>query len=228
MRSSINGLRWIVTLCSALAAVGCAHSQHARPKAPLRAFECPASEAARAQTFGHALKLARDVDYLGVISHGGGHDQMTVAERGTKCSGATDLEACDAELTRQKQAWVQAHSTCDDCAGATLVVTTRNDEITLWTQPEQQLTLLGAIDSPADAWLLMMLRTGYPPYSCGDASGSAYRVVPEGIELLRQEWVSVCRPVERVEIVELFERDGDVIPVRRSVVEHEVDGCIVP
>jgi hypothetical protein len=90
------------------------------------------------------------------------------------------------------------------------------------------VALLGAIDSPADAWLLLMAREGSPPYACGDRSASAYRVLPERIELSRQEWTSTCRPVERVEIVESFDRSGVATALSRTVVEREVDGCFVP
>jgi hypothetical protein len=229
MRTLLNTVYLFVALLSGLLASACAHSPAtARSGEPFHAFACPKDEAKAARSFGEALELALDVDSLEVISHGGGHDQLTVAERGTKCSGATDLAACKAELTRQKLAWVQAQPACDDCNGAILVITTRKDEIALWAQPEQALTLLGAIDTPTDAWLLMMARTGYSTYACGDSTSSGYRALPQGFELLRREWVSTCRPIERVEIVERFDRDGRVEPVRRTVIEHEPDGCYVP
>ena len=228
MHTRLNTVH-LTVLLSALLGSACAHSStSARSDASFQAFACPTDEAKAARSFGDALVLALDVDALEVISHGGGHDRLTVAERGAMCSGATDRAACRAEVARQKLAWVEAQPACDDCNGAILVITTRQDEIALWAQPERVLTLLGAIDTPTDAWLLLMARTGLSTYSCGDASSSGYRTLSEGFELLRREWVSTCRPIERVEIVELFGRDGDVKPVRRTGVEHQTDGCYVP
>jgi hypothetical protein len=229
MPKLLNTVLRAAALLGAAATVGCAHSSTAaHASETFRAFACPADEAKAARAFGDALALALDVDSLEVISHGGGHDELTVAKRGKACSGATNPDACHAELSRLKQAWVGTHPACDDCDGAIAVMTTRKDEVQLWSEPEPLLTLLGAIDTPTDAWLLMMARTGYSTYACGDASASAYREVPTGFELLRREWVSSCRPIERVEIVELFERGGSIKPLRRTVIEHEPDGCYVP
>jgi hypothetical protein len=229
MRTLLNTVHRLALILSAVVAAACAHSSTVAPSdEPFHAFACPKDEAKAARSFGDALELALDVDSLEVISHGGGHDQLTVAAHGTKCSGATDLAACEAELARQKLAWAEAQPACDDCNGAILVITTRKDEIALWALPEQALTLLGAIDTPTDAWLLMMARTGYSTYACGDSTSSGYRALPQGFELLRREWVSTCRPIERVEIVERVDRDGRVEPVRRTVIEHEPDGCYVP
>lgn len=226
MRTPINMLSGVLGL---IAAVGCAHGQPAtRSNAAPQAFECAAGGVTEAQAFGQALKPALDVDYIEVISHGGGHEAVVVAERGAKCSAATNTAACEAELSRLKQAWVQAQPSCEDCRGATLVLTTRGDEVAKRTRPNEIMALLGAIDSPADAWLLLMARDGGPPYTCGDPSASAYRVLPDSTELSRQEWTSTCRPVERVEIVESFDRDGTAKTLRRTVVEHEVDECFVP
>ena len=152
MRASINTLRHLAALLCLFASASCAHTQPASHTTPaFRAFECPSGDESDAQAFGDALKLALDVDYLEVISHGGGHDQMVVVERGFQCVSAMDPVACNAELTRKKQAWVRAQPVCDDCNGATLVLTTRKDEVSEWTGPDELLRLLGAIDSPADA-----------------------------------------------------------------------------
>jgi hypothetical protein len=229
MHKLLNTVNHLALLVSALVGAACAHSPTAvHTDEPFHAFACPADETKAARAFGEALELALDVDSLEVISHGGGHNQLTVAERGTKCSLATDLAACEAELARQKLTWAEALPACADCNGAILVITTRKDEVALWAEPEQLLTLLGPIDTPTDAWLLLMARTGLSTYSCSDAASSGYRASPQGFELLRREWISTCRPIERVEIVELFGRDGSVQPVRRTVVEHEPDGCYVP
>lgn len=218
-------------LVATLLASGCAHApQTARSEAPFRAFECPADEAGEARSFGEALKLALDVDSLEVVAYGG-HQRFTVAERGTACSGATDRDACQAELARHKDAWAQAQAICDDddaCEPVNLVVTTRKGEVAQWAHPGRLLELLGAIDTPADAWLLLMSRSGYSSFECGDASSNGYREVPQGFELLRRKWVSSCRPIEQVEIVELFKRDGSVTPVRQRIIEHEPDGCYKP
>jgi hypothetical protein len=220
----------IVSLVMGLvAAIGCAHGQSAARSADaFRAFACPPDGVSDAQAFGRALTPAVDVQYVEVISEGGGHDAVIVAERGAKCSGATNAAACDAELSRLKQAWLRARPRCEDCRGATLVLTTRGDEVAQRTRPDEIVSLLGAIDSPAEAWLLLMVRDGGPPYTCGDPSVSGYRVSSDGIELSRQEWTSTCRPVERVEIVESFARNGAARTLRRTVVEREMEACFVP
>src|SRR5688572_27397681 len=90
-----------------LATIGCAHGQPAaQSAAAFQAFECPLGGMSDAQAFGRALTPALDVQYLEVISHGGGHDAVTVAERGARCSGATNAAACDDELSRLKQTWL--------------------------------------------------------------------------------------------------------------------------
>lgn len=228
MQPPIDHLIWFGFLCGAMAITGCAHGSQARPTAPLRAFECSGSEADRARAFGGALKLEREVDYLQVISHGGGHHDLTVAERGTRCSNATSAAACEAELSRVKEQWLRTHGSCADCRGATLVLTTERDNVAQWTAPKELLSLLGAIDSPADAWLLLMVRDGLPQYACGDASASGYRALSDRIELSRQEWTSTCRPIERVEIVEAFDRAGTAKVISKTVVEREDKGCFVP
>jgi hypothetical protein len=229
MRSPNNHWKLSVALLSAMAGVACAHAgPTARSPEPFRAFDCPANAGGEAHAFGHALTLAVDVDYLEVVSHGGGHTDVTVVERGAKCSGAADAAACTAELSRQRQAWLQSQPSCSDCRGTTLILTTHRDHVAQWSLPNELLTLLGPIDSPADAWLLLMARDGLPPYACGDASASAYRILRDRIELSRQEWTSSCRPIERVAIVQAVDRSGEIKNVSRSVVERDVDGCIKP
>jgi len=226
MRQSNDMLSLVLGL---VGTIGCAHGQPAaHSTAAFQAFECPPGGMSDAQAFGRALTPALDVQYLEVISHGGGHDAVTVAERGAKCLGATNAAACDAELSRLRQAWLQAQPSCEDCRGATLVLTTRGDDVAQRTRPEEIAALFGTIDTPAEAWLLLMARDGGPPYTCGDPSASAYRVSSDGIELSRQEWTSTCRPVERVEVVESVDRNGAARTLRRTVVEHEAEECFVP
>jgi hypothetical protein len=113
MPPSIQLWSLLRVLLAAVGAVGCAHGGRAiQPSELFRAFECPTGDTSEAHAFGNALKLALAVDHLEVISHGGGHDQMTVVERGAKCAGATDAAACSAELSRMKQTWLRAQPTC--------------------------------------------------------------------------------------------------------------------
>lgn len=229
MQATIRSFHACLPVLCALYVAACAHrGAIPQPGSTFQVFECASPGESEAQAFGRTINLAHQVDYLEVISHGGGHDAARVVERGTACSTATNGSACTDELMRRKQSWLDAQPACESCPGATMVLTTRGDEVAQWTRPEQLLKLLGAIDSPGDAWLLLMLRTGHPPYSCGDAESSGYRVMPDGIQLLRREWVSTCRPIERVEIVESFAPDGRVTTVRRTVVEREPEGCFVP
>ena len=218
----------LATLLAGAVAAGCAHAPPAQVEEPFRAFECPADGTSEAAAFGAVLTLAFEVDYLEVVSHGGGHRDVTVAERGVKCGGARDGAACRDELARRRRAWVDAQPECTECRGSVVVLTTHGDTVAHWSLAREVVDLLGAVDSPADAWLVLMVRDGLPPFACGDAEASGYRVVGKRVEIARQEWVSTCRPVEKVEIVAAVDRAGNVEEVSRRVVEREDEGCFKP
>jgi hypothetical protein len=179
--------------------------------------------AARAQR----LKLADPVDYL-AVKRVSGKEAFTLAETGTACAGASDVAACRAALAALEQARAPASSPCDHfrCEERAYALTTRGGDAKLWLTQGEIYALLGPIDTPSDAWLMMQAERDASPYLCGDIESSAAREVDGGYELRERRYTSNCRPLEMIELIHRVGHDGSVRLLERNVLRHEPDECI--
>jgi len=175
---------------------------------------------------GRALSIAVPVDSL-LVKRVSGDQREVMAESGTPCSGATDAAACRSAIAELERKDSPATTPCGDfrCEERAFAITTRGDVARLWITPAQIRELLGPIDSPADAWLLMQADKREPPYLCGDADYAAQRVVEGGYELRVRRYTNGCRPLEQIEVVYRVGRDGAVQLLSNKVILSEPEGC---
>jgi hypothetical protein len=175
-----------------------------------------------------ALKPAFEADYLSVRRQVPSAPRQTLAQRGNPCVGAVDAAECTRGLERLEQRFVATAAKCErlDCAGAVYVLTTRAGEPRLWSKAEELPTLLGAIDTPAEAWLVAQMALGALPYLCGDAEFSAQRATPAGFELRERRYTQRCRPAELAEFVYRIASDGSAQQLSRTVVHSDPTACM--
>jgi hypothetical protein len=79
------------------------------------------------------------------------------------------------------------------------------------TTDDELRSLLGPVDTPAEAWFWLMRRTGIGLFSCGVLEDSAYRLGPSGIELRVRLGLNGCRPLTEALVTYRVARDGSVV-----------------
>jgi hypothetical protein len=209
---------------------GCAHGV-AAPAGPspidggvFRPFRCAIegeSDEARVESErrlrAEALSLFAPADHLRVVRHWEDGDD-TFAATGLPCAGAVAPAACLAELDRLEalgRTKVQTYA-----------ITTRGDAVQLHQGVEGLTQLLGVIDTPEDAWLVLMASVDTEPYLCDEIEESGYRRVGDAFELARRWTSSTCRPYERTQAVDSVSRAGAVTRVSTTVIAREESHCI--
>lgn len=189
------------------------------------AFECAiegASESERLATErrsrADALTLAGNVDYV-LLGHNSDSERSVFAERGVPCAQATDPAACTArftELQAQAESFRGAYAITIAAGKASMHVR------------EALIGLVDAIDTPADAWLVLMVREGESFYECNGSWWSGYRRSGDGYDIARRMTTSTCHPYERVQLVDHVDRSAKITRLSRTVVVHEPRGCYSP
>jgi hypothetical protein len=187
---------------------GCGASEGLKPKpdrTELRAFPCdpsasPDEEAAaayqrEARYNGRSFAPAIDTDYFAVRRVGLSFPE---AERGVVCSGAGDRAACQQRFDALVRDAAPSDSMLRRIYKTPYVITTHGDDVRLWS-PSAFGEVLGAIETPLEAWLLMRASRDMPVVFCGDAQVSAYRSVADGYELRFRQTTKGCRPYEQTE-----------------------------
>jgi hypothetical protein len=221
-------------LC-ALALIGCAHGSGAGgPAQAFDAFTCPSTGASEAEIAesqrrarGAALSLAAPVDHVRFVQHYPGAETDMFATRGAGCEESSEPQACEAKLAALEAEAQASTPECSerDCPPFVYAISLDRDQLTLHRSPDALLALLGTIDSPEEAWIMLMIHNGAPAHGCGDTESSGYRSVPSGFELMRRAYTSSCEPVERVETVDHVDRSGQIKRVGQTVLEHEPEEC---
>lgn len=149
------------------------------------------------------------------------------AEQGVACSGAPNRDRC----LRRLNVLIRNAALTDTSRRAfpigLYIVTTSGDEVKLWN-PEQFAQLLGPIDTPLEAWLMVRTRVKIGVPACGEPGVTVYRPVPNGFEIREQHRTKVCDPFEVVETLHHVGKDGSVRLLDKRIVIHDRDRCIVP
>ncbi|MFT3924075.1 MAG: ferritin-like domain-containing protein [Myxococcales bacterium] len=151
------------------------------------------------------------------------------AQFGVRCEGAADVPACKQELQDAEAAFSQQVEPCNvsgSCGTTYIVATTKGSSVKLYTA-DNVAELLGTIDSPAEARLVLMMDE-LGSYGCGDVRQNAYKVVPEGVLLRSAAMGNMCHPLEQLEITYLVRPTGRAELVSKKVVSSDPDGCVVP
>jgi hypothetical protein len=193
---------------------------------------------------GDALHPALELDYLAVRrlvrakngdapalggSAAADWSQLaSIAQRGSPCAGAMQADTCKQALEQLDARFANdpgALCTGVECPGFTYVVTSKGDEVAAWSTPAELERLLGAIDTPSEAWLMAQVAAHAGPYLCGEDEFAAQRTVAGGFELRERRYTSSCHPLELGETIYRVSAEGAVKTSPRSVVRSEPDGC---
>lgn len=170
------------------------------------------------------LRTQLGLDYLAVRYGLASDDAAATNDRdavGSPCSGATDAASCQAQLAALPLSTDTSFFTHVDWGPGSLrpfLVYTRGDEVGALRDRAQMLALLGAIDSPAKAWLVAR-QAGYvaqceAPWLRSD--GTAF-VLWTSLE------VSSC-PFRFVEVLVRVDVDGTVTELERGA-ETQYQAC---
>jgi len=178
------------------------------------------------------LSPARRFDYLAIrTSHGiqaseEGPERWTlstfdvVSEAGTACATATARE-CHQKIRMHPEPF--RPTSCLQLCNETSVVTTAGDEVRRWVGVPEILSLLGPIDTPDEA-LLLVESMGYD-LTCNDAERTTVRAAPDGFIVTATKITRDCAPVITTRFTFRILRSGEIQQVRTEEIERS-DGCI--
>lgn len=143
---------------------------------------------------------------------------------GEACSGASDRDACLAELTALEPTEGFRIGQCVDLCEEFVFVLTRGDAIEVISTTEAALALLGPIDTPTEA----VLRAGMAEYyvSCDDPERGGVRAAGDAYEVLATRLTASCDPVETTLYRLGVSAGGDVTELESEVIESESGVCI--
>ncbi len=143
---------------------------------------------------------------------------------GEACSGASDREACLAELAALEPTEGFRIGQCVDLCEEFLFVLTRGDAVELVSSAEAALALLGPIDTPTEA----VLRAGMAEYrvACDDPERGGVRAAGDAYEVLATRLTASCDPVETTLYRLGVSAGGDVTELESEVIESESGVCI--
>jgi hypothetical protein len=138
-----------------------------------------------------------------------------VARAGSPCAGAKDREQCVARLDALRTE-TEASLRCSTHAckegNSTYGLLTRGDRVEVLRTPAAFRALLGPIDTPVDAWLMLMAQRALPPLQCDSPEYSTHRAVPGGYELTVRKLTSYCvidvSPATEKDFVYRVDREG--------------------
>lgn len=163
-------------------------------------------------------KLAFPVDYIALKNAFEGSTD-TYGERGVACRGASDVDACKARKVAAEAALLGS-SPCTDpnqVCGTFYLITTQGEQTRIWQGPEMA-TLLGTIEHPTEANLLLILQ-GPGSWRCDDILLNSYQRTPNGIVVRVMDYPG-C---DEVLFSRLVRPDGQVEKV--SEVVHAYETC---
>jgi hypothetical protein len=218
--------RWLCAIALSVTALACAHApanpgpaevdSHVIPG--FEAFGCVIEGARESERLASerraradALRLASDVDYV-LLGQTTDTERQIFAERGIPCEHADDSNACTARLAELEAQAKSVHGT--------YAITIAAGEVSMHVG-EALIGLVGAIDTPADAWLVLMVLEGEGVYECDGSWWSGYRQAGDGYDIARRMTTSTCHPHERVQLIHHIDRAATVTRLSRTVVTHE-------
>lgn len=205
--------RIVLAVAASLGAAGCG--------IPLDGYDAlPCADDGQTTALLSGLTLAEPADYLELRERSSWDTESpweTVDSAGTACTSATDLEACQAALEAATAETGFRLGECLDLCSDSLLVVNRGDAVEVISDPGEVLTLLGSVDTPEEAALVVGLG-GYR-VSCGEDPGEGgVRAGVDGYEVIATAYTSICAPiiVERYQLGvssdgTLTELDSEVI-----------------
>jgi hypothetical protein len=212
------------------------------PDVPLSEFHAPACVPGTGWLAVHGLNPATPVDYVALrLSFGvqGGRDGGTLEKydldaNGTPCAGASDQATCLRQLD-QAGSTLTVSEFCDGpphpCQH--YLAATNGDTVETYTPGQGYLDFLGAIDTAAEALLVVGDGTsgGYrvtadPVYvdDCATADLASVREVADGYEVVAEQMVASCSPIVDERVLVHVSRDGKLTELRRNV-GHVSSAC---
>jgi hypothetical protein len=188
-----------------------------------------------------SLRLSDDFDLVEVVRVSGPGSigmvgdrlravPMVLARAGSPCSGASDTAQCERSVAEQRSALFADVSCRDEVCEKfdfTYALTTRGDQVHTYRGAKGLAQLLGAIDSPVEAWLMLAANGHAFTITCEDVVYAQQRTVPAGYELRTRMYTSSCKPVLQEDLRFRVTREGRVKLVQRSDVTRDEEGCVV-
>jgi hypothetical protein len=115
------------------------------------------------------------------------------------------------------------------------MITTNGNDVKLWG-PGQFTELLGSIDTPIEAWLMISTHRDLGIHMCGPyvyqsgpegTATNVYRPIPGGFEIREQHGTKGCHPFEIVETMHFVGQDGSTRVLDEHVAFSDPDRCVV-
>ncbi len=157
----------------------------------------------RLNAAARGLHVTQDLDYLEIsqveMTPGATlHPELSIrrfAQAGTPCASAQDQAQC-ARTLNQLREQERARFSCDDkvCkgGGTTFALLTRGDTVQRLRSRAEFRAVLGPIDTPTEAWLMLMVQRQVPEMECGNPQSARHRAVPGGFEITARKVTSHC------------------------------------
>jgi serine/threonine protein phosphatase PrpC len=199
-------------------------SELAKPPAEFVAFACPAQEVNGSPVLPTALASPYDHVQVVIATPAG----QAWAQRGQPCSAASAPAECLASYRQRRLELSPPRRPCTDdhgCPSSACAVTTLGDKVQTWCSEAELRSLVGTVDSAAEAFLLAHAQSGAALPICGVAEMSAFRKQAEGYELRERRYTKACRPVERTEFIYLVRSDGGSRLLSRDVLSSDREAC---
>ncbi|WP_236517047.1 ferritin-like domain-containing protein [Sandaracinus amylolyticus] len=190
---------------------GCADSHFSHPDF----VESPSCTESHAWQPLDALDLPAPRTHLALVANTQVLTVVTVVdETGTRCGDATDATTCTEAFDA---------ATIPTSEGAHHVVSTDGDRVEAWTGRARFAELLGTIDTPDEA-LMMVWSEGFT-VECGSVSRSAVREVEGGFEVIARKTVRDCNPIVTRRFVLFVSSAGEIEEIASEEVERMDGAC---
>ncbi|MDC3958447.1 ferritin-like domain-containing protein [Polyangium jinanense] len=192
----------------------------------------PCAPGAELPISARGLSPARRFDYLAIrTSHGiqaseEGPERWTlstfdvVSEVGTACATATTRE-CHQKIRMHPEPF--RPTSCLQLCNETSVVTTAGNEVRRWVGVPEILSLLGPIDTPDEA-LLLVESMGYD-LTCDNAERTTVRATQDGFLVTATKITRDCAPIITTRFTFRIWRSGETQTVRTEEISRE-SACI--
>ncbi|TKC90568.1 ferritin-like domain-containing protein [Polyangium fumosum] len=147
-------------------------------------------------------------------------DFNVVSEVGTACATATTRE-CHQKIRMHPEPF--RATSCLQICSETSVVTTAGDEVRRWVGVPEIRALLGPIDTPDEA-LLLVESMGYD-LTCDNAERTSVRAAPDGFIVTATKITRDCAPIITTRYTLRIWRSGEIQEVRTEEIERD-SACI--
>jgi hypothetical protein len=180
------------------------------------------------------LSPSRQFDYIAIrqvygvpSSSAGAGERWTgteftvLSETGTACATARG-EACSQKVSRHPEPLQATY--CVQICSETSVVTTAGNEVRRWVGQEELSRLLGPIDTPDEA-LLLVSTAGYN-LACNDPARGNVEQVEDGFVVTATQMTAMCAPIITTQFTLHVSRDGTIREMGRVDIERDENMCV--